>query len=292
MINSNFPVDYTQFPRETLKRKNGQCDDLSTLLVSMLDGTKVPAAIIDYPGHMALMFDTQADDPAEAGLPEEDLVLHAGTYWVPLEATLVGKPFPEAVEKAAFTYRAESAKGEARVVDVSEAWETFEPATLPAKDWEAEVPALGARQKRFSSEIESLASERHKFLVHYFENLLKENPNDLDEQVQLGIVEFQNGNKETAAADFNKVLGAQPNHAAALNNLGNIAFLSGDFAGAEVQYLKAAQADEKDPGVWMNLVKTEAHLKRKGKADEYGKKAVALDGSLVPAVETLVKGAQ
>ncbi|MDE2312727.1 MAG: NHL repeat-containing protein, partial [Elusimicrobia bacterium] len=31
-----FPVDYTQFPRETLARKSGQCDDLTTLMVSLL----------------------------------------------------------------------------------------------------------------------------------------------------------------------------------------------------------------------------------------------------------------
>ncbi|MDE2237366.1 MAG: NHL repeat-containing protein, partial [Elusimicrobia bacterium] len=67
----NFPVDYTQFPRETLKRKSGQCDDLTTLLISLLGASDVRAVVADYPGHMALMFDTGADEVEDVGLPPD-----------------------------------------------------------------------------------------------------------------------------------------------------------------------------------------------------------------------------
>ncbi|MBI3553811.1 MAG: tetratricopeptide repeat protein [Elusimicrobia bacterium] len=286
----NFPVDYTQFPRDTLKRKNGQCDDLTTLLVSLLDGAKVPAAILDYPGHMALIFDTGAEDPAEAGLPAEDLVAHEGTYWVPLEATLAGKPFLEAVRKAAYAYHAQAEKGKARIIEVRRAWETFEPATLPAQERDAEVPSVEARQKRFSEDAAALSAERHKFLRRYYEGLFKESPDDMDLRVQWGMIVFQDGEKEKAVAEFEKVLAADPKNASALNDLGNVAFLSGDFAGAEQRYLKSAEAEPKDVGIWMNLVKTAAHLNDKSRAAEYGKKAVALEASLSPAVDTLVGG--
>ena len=286
----SFPVDYTQFPRETLKRKSGQCDDLTTLFVSMLDSTKVRAAILDFPGHMALLFDTEADDPADAGLPEDMLVQYDGTYWVPVEATLVGHPFPEAVRKAAYAYKTESAKGKARVIDVRGAWERFEPATLPPKDWDAEVPSAAARQKRFDEESGELFSARDKFLRGLYAARLKENAADVDARVELGLLDVDAGDRAAAAKQFGQAAAADPKSAAALNNLGALAFLNGDFAGAEADYLKAADAEAGDPDIWMNLVKTAVQLKDKDKAAKYGAKATSLDARLSPAVETLTKG--
>jgi tetratricopeptide (TPR) repeat protein len=286
----NFPVDYAQFPRETLKRKSGQCDDLVTLFIAMLDGAKVPAAVLDYPGHMALMFDTESDSVVEAGLPEESLVLHDGTYWVPLEATLIGKSFPEAVAKAAYAYKAENEKGKVSVISVGQAWATYEPATMPASDWTAEVPKPETREKRFAEESATLAADRYKSVKKYLEGLLKADPKDADALVELGLLEYQSGNKDAAAAQFNKALAADPKCAAAHNDLGNLAFLAGDFAAAEKRYLQAVEADAEDADIWVNLLKTARHLKSKEKAAQYGKKALALDKGLEPVVSTLTKG--
>ncbi|MEK7858932.1 MAG: hypothetical protein AAB320_07300 [Elusimicrobiota bacterium] len=285
----NFPVDYTQFPRETLKRKTGQCDDLVTLLVAMFDGAKIRAAILDYPGHMALMFDTEAEAAEDIGLPAEDMILHEGTYWIPVEATLVGKPFNEAYRKALYAYKAEHEKGKVTILDVRKAWGTFEPATMPASDWTAEVPPPAARGRRFNEEVAVLASERYKSLKKRLEAKLKEDGKDVDARLQLGILEHQNGNQDAAVEEFNKVLAVEPDNASALTNLGNLAFLAGDNAGAEAQFLKAAAADAEDADIWLNLVKTAVRLKNKDKAQEYAQKAVALDASLKPIVDILLK---
>lgn len=286
----SFPVDYTQFPRETLKRKSGQCDDLTTLLIAMLDGAKVRGVIMDYPGHMAPMFDLETDDPAEAGLPEDMLVRYENSLWVPVEATLIGSPFPEAVRKAAYAYKAEHAKGKVTITDVRKAWANFEPATMPASDWTAEVPKPESREKAFAAEAETLFSDRYKTLKASYEERLKQEEGDADARLQLGMLEYQAGKKDEAVTEFNKVLAVDPTNAAALNNLGNVAFLAGDYAAAETQYLKASEADPEDPDIWLNLVKTELRLKNKEKAHEYGKKTAALDPALAPAVETLLKG--
>ncbi len=285
----NFPVDYTQFPRETLKRRAGQCDDLVTLLISMLDGNKVRAAILDYPGHMALMFDTESSDPAEIGIPEDRLIKHGDTYWIPVEATLIGKPFQEAVEKGLFSYKSESEKGKVRIIDVRQAWTDYEPATLPAVDWSLEVPTAASRERRYAEEVGAFASERYKFLKAHYQDLIKADGKDLDSRVQLGLVEFQAGKKDAAIGEFNKILAFDPKNAAALTNLGNVAFLAGENDAAASQYLKAAESEPEDADIWLNLLKTELRRKNKDKAREYGEKAVALDRSLKPAVENLLK---
>ncbi|MBI4375785.1 MAG: tetratricopeptide repeat protein [Elusimicrobia bacterium] len=285
----NYPVDNTQFPRETLKRKSGQCDDLTTLLVSMLDAGKVRSQILDYPGHMAFMFETEADDVADAGMAEEDLIFHDGGYWVPVEATLIGKPFTEAVRKASYAFRTEHAKGKVKIIDIRRAWESFEPATLPASSWSADPPKGDGVEKRLSQELSALSQARYAFLKKHYEAKLKENSGDLDTRIDLGILEHQAGRPDAAGEHFSKVLVSDPKNAAALNNLGNLAFISGDYASAEKQYLKAVEADPGDADIWLNLLKTGLKLKSREKAREYGAKARAVQAHLGPMVDALLK---
>lgn len=284
-----YPIDLTQFPRETLQRKSGECDDLTTFLISMMEAANVKAAIVDYPGHMALMVDTEAESPEEAGLPDSMLVQHNGTYWVPIEPTLIGKPFSESVRKAAHAYKTEAEKGKVRVISVRDAWATYEPATMPAADWKAELPPSDAVAKRFGAEVRELFDESYQFQKKSYEAKLKEDPKFVDGRLRLGLLEWSAGKKEAAVEQFNKALAVDPKNAAALNNLGNVSFLSGDMAAAEANYLKSVDAEPNDSDVWLNLVKTAVKQNDRKKASEYAKKAVAADPEVQPAVDTLVK---
>jgi DNA-binding beta-propeller fold protein YncE/tetratricopeptide (TPR) repeat protein len=286
----NFPVDYTQYPRETLKRRTGQCSDLTSLYAALLEDSEVRVALLDYPGHITLMLDTEADDAAEAGLPADLLVEHDGSMWLPVEVTYVGKPFYEAVSKAAYAYKAEAEKGHVKIVDVDKAFEEYEPVTMPPSDFAPAAPDAAALEKRYDDQVAVLAKDRYEFLKKHYVEQLKKDPKDADAQLQLGIVEFQFDGREAAAAAFSKVLELDPKNAAALNNLGSVAFLDGDFAGAEQDFLKAADADASDGDVWLNLAKTAAKLKKADKAREYGGKAVALSPGYKPFVDNLVNG--
>ncbi|MFI5345387.1 MAG: 6-bladed beta-propeller [Elusimicrobiota bacterium] len=286
----NFPVDYTQYPRETLKRKTGQCSDLTSLYAALLEDSEVRVALLDYPGHITLMLDTEADNAAEAGLPADLLVEHDGSMWLPVEVTLVGKPFYEAVSKAAYAYKAEAEKGKVKVIDVDKAFEEYEPVTMPPSDFAPVAPDAAALEKRYDDQIAVLAKDRYQFLKKKYEDQLKANPGDADAQLQLGIVELQFGGGDAATAAFGKVLEAAPRNAAALNNLGSVVFLAGDYAAAEARFLQAAEADPADGDIWLNLMKTAAKLKKADKAREYGAKAVALSPGYKPFVDNLVNG--
>jgi DNA-binding beta-propeller fold protein YncE/tetratricopeptide (TPR) repeat protein len=286
----NFPVDYTQYPRETLKRKTGQCSDLTSLYAALLEDNEVRVALLDYPGHITLMLDTEADDAAEAGLPADQLVERDGTMWLPIEVTYVGKPFSEAVSKAAYAYKAEAEKGRVKVIVVDKAFEEYEPVTMPPSDFAAAVPDAETLEKLYDEQVGVLAKERYQYLKKFYSDQLGKDSKDADARLQLGIVEFQYGSREAAAASFTKVLESDPKNAAALNNLGSVAFLNGDFAAAEQSFLQAAESDASDGEVWLNLLKTAAKLKKADKAREYGSKAVALSPGYKPYVDNLVNG--
>ena len=200
---------------------------------------------------------------------------------------MLGASFPEAYRKALYAYKTENEKGRVRLLDPRRAWESFEPATLPETVTINEVPKAEARQKRFSADAESLAKARYDFLKKlYSEELAADNT--ADARIQLGLLEYQKGDLPAAEAEFSKALAADPKSAAALNNLAGLAFTADDFAKAEAQYLRAAGEDGSDADLWLNLVKTGVKLKDKSKAQGYADKALALDASLKPAVETLL----
>lgn len=286
----NFPVDYTQFPRETMRSKAGQCSDLTSLYAAMLEDSEVRVAILDYPGHMTMMFDTEAEDAVEAGLPPDLLVEHEGTMWVPIEVTYVGKPFVDAVSKAAYAYKTEAGKGRAKVYDLHQAWSVYEPVTMAPTDFSAKLPDAAALERRYDDQVNVLAKDRYAFLKKSYEADIKRNGKDADAQLQLGIVEYQFGNREAAMTEFNKVLALDPSNAAALNNLGSVAFLEGDDAEAEKRFTQAAEAEPDDATIWLNLVKTSLRLKKLDKARAMGEKAVSLAPGLKPAVDSLIKG--
>jgi DNA-binding beta-propeller fold protein YncE/tetratricopeptide (TPR) repeat protein len=286
----NFPVDYTQYPRETLKRRAGQCSDLASLYASLLIDDEIRVALLDYPGHITLMFDTEAPDAASAGLPPDLLVAHEGTMWLPVEVTYVGKPFYDAVSKAAFAYKAEAAKGRVRIVDLDKAFATYEPVTMPPTDFAPSIPDAKALAASDAAGLAALSRERFKFLKARYGGRLEKDPGDLDARLQLGIVEYQSGKRDAAVADFLKVVSKDPKNAAALNNLGSAAFAAGDWAGAEARFLAASASDPEDPDVWLNLLKTELKLKNADKAREFGAKAAALEPGYKPFVDGLTQG--
>ncbi|MHB2026365.1 MAG: hypothetical protein ACYCPQ_06960 [Elusimicrobiota bacterium] len=288
--NRNFPVDYTQFPRQTLKRKSGQCDDLTTLIASLLESAEIPSAILDYPGHMALMFSVETDSVAAAGMPEDSLVVYHGRYWVPVETTLLGQDFLQAVRKAAYDYKSLSAQGTARIIDLNRAWGEFEPATLPPTDFDLQPPDVGAVRKLFVPEIKEIFGSEYSFLKARLQAAIARDPRDDQSRIDIGILEFQAGRKDAAERAFKDELKQNPDDADAINDLGNIDFFSGNYRKAAARYEAAAAKDGTDPDFWMNDLKAQIHLKNAAQAQAAGQKAAALDADLAPAVETLLGG--
>lgn len=272
-----FPVDYTQFPRDTLARKSGECDDMVTLLSSLFENATVRTAMLDYPGHIAMMFDTGAADALEAGLPAELLIPYDGTMWVPVEATMVGQPFLEAVRKAAFAYKEMKAQDKASVIDPRQAWKVYEPATLPKPDTAPFAPDEAEGKKRFEATASDLLALRYKAGAESLAERMAADGDSAPLWNQRGILDAQHGKPGDAEKAFKKALELDSTSASALNNLGNLAYEAGRAAEALARYKKAAAADPEDAGILMNMARA---AKKAGQADEargYAEKAAALD---------------
>ena len=91
-------VDTVNFPRETLIRRTGDCDDLTSLYASLLESAGISTGLVDVPGHVFVVFDSglTADELRRYISPSFGFQVRNGTAWIPVEITMVGKSFNDA----------------------------------------------------------------------------------------------------------------------------------------------------------------------------------------------------
>ncbi|MBI5744926.1 MAG: hypothetical protein HY952_10305 [Elusimicrobia bacterium] len=279
-------LDTVQFPRSTLKLRSGDCDDLTALFASILEASGVKTALLDYPAHIALMFDTGATDAREVGIPEEYLIKYNNTWWVGLETTMVGKDFYEAVKHEADLYR--RSKDDVRVIEVRSAWAEFEPVTLPETEVES-YPDKAKFLARVKEASAALLKARYDYFKDYFGKVLAENPADMDANINLGMLTARNGESAEAVKYFNAVLAKEPFNAAALNDLGNVSFLDKKYDDAKKYYFDAAKADPYDAEIWLNLARVSDKLGKKDDVKAFAERAAKIDPAVKSTGDKLLK---
>ncbi len=281
----NLVLDTVQFPRNTLQLKSGDCDDLTALFASIFEASGLRVALLDFPGHIALMFDTGETDANAVGLPEDYLIKYNNTLWVGVETTMVGKSFQDSILHAADLYR--KMDKEVKVIDVRASWNEFEPVTLPGT--ESDKYASAGLPDRIKEALSSLMTARYDHLKKFYGRILQEVPGDIETNLSLGIVHAQYKAYGKAAECFEKVLGKEPFNAGALNNMGNLSFTEGRYGEARDFYFKASKADPFDGSIWLNLARVSGKLGKKDDIKVFAEKAAKIEPELRSTGEKLSK---
>ncbi len=269
-------VDYIQYPRETLKRKSGDCDDLVGLYSATLESIGIPTKLVFYPGHILMMFSTGVEGNEEADTLDGMLVVEDGYAWVPVEVTLVGSSFMKAWEAGSRGYY--EWKGKCLdVMDIRSAWNKFKPASLPMSEWRPDSVMRAAIEKRFGDESKMIRKIRVRFMSKKHIDTLRADPENADALMQLGIIYARAGETEEALKVFEKALEHDLKNAAVKNNLGNVYFLDEKYAEARLAYEEAAALDPEDPYIWINLTRCYLKMKMKDEAKQTFKKAGEID---------------
>ncbi|OGQ57567.1 MAG: hypothetical protein A3J24_01075 [Deltaproteobacteria bacterium RIFCSPLOWO2_02_FULL_53_8] len=265
-------VDRVQYPRQTLARKAGDCDDLVALLSAGLESLGIKAMPIDAPGHLFMLFDTGIPEKnaADFGFQRELYVIHDGTIWLPFETTLVGSPFYLAWEKGAENFR--KWKSELKFVELRQSWKSFAPATLPPDEFKQNI-GMSAIEKRFPNELESLK----KRMV---EGLVKKSVKgaSIDDKNNTIIIYGRSGmvNEAIELAE-GLVNDGGKDDPSLLNNLGNLYFMNNDYTRALKSYLSAAKLSPNDPHILVNTARAYLKLNQQKKAAETFGNALELD---------------
>ncbi|MBU0483127.1 MAG: tetratricopeptide repeat protein [Proteobacteria bacterium] len=284
--NTDF-VDYIQYPRETLQRRSGDCDDLVALYAASLESLGIRTKVLEVPGHMLMMFSTGIKSAPDGDTLEGLYVIHEGELWVPVETTLVGSSFVKAWEKGSVTYYEWVTIGQLSMFEIREAWGKYKPASLPHSAWRPPSITRDKIEEKFHEEFSTLKKISLRFKNRNFFNILKKDPDNVEVRIYLGIVYAKANELAEAAKLFKKVLDIDRENVGAFNNLGNIRFMEGNYKEARVSYEKAAELDPADPLVTVNLARCYQRLDLIDKAKATFKKGYELDPAIAKEYRAL-----
>lgn len=272
-------VDYVQYPRETLERKSGDCVDLVTFYSSALESMGISTLMVEVPDHILMMFSTGINADPDGYTMDDMYVIHDDKLWIPVEVTVVGKPFIKAWELGASNYYKWKDKG-LTILDIHNSWNTFKPATLPSSTLKTMDITAGDIEKKFPGDYMSMLKISSRTKTRRFLQAIEKNPGDMEAHLQMGIILAKIGDREEAMKYFDKILVSEPKNAAALNNRGNVLMLNKKYAEAQKAYLAATQASPEDPYIWVNLAKAHKAANDTRKAKVAFVKAQRLDPSI------------
>lgn len=268
----NALVDYIQYPRETLKRRSGDCDDLVSFYSAMLESIGIPTKLLFYPGHILMMFCTGIESDEGADTLDGMLVIQDGYVWIPVEVTLVGSSFMKAWEAGSKAYYNWEGKG-LDTMNIRDAWKKFKPASLSRSNWRPDYVKRDAIEKRFGDETKTILKIRVMFMSKKYFDTLRTDPENVNALMQLGITYAEAGNTDEALKIFEKALTHDMKNAALNNNLGNAYFLDDKYADARAAYEEATALDPLDPYIWVNLARCYMKMKMKDEARKAFRKA-------------------
>jgi hypothetical protein len=221
-------IDDIQFPGELLRTHQGDCDDLTALMCSLLESIGIETAVLDVPGHLFMMFDANVPETYRITLMVDDdmLVAHRGKIFIPLEVTDLANGFLHAWKQGATAYRRWDALNELNVINVHDAWSLFSPVPRTSDVSESSYDALLAMPQIIRA-FEDIRSLQEEYLSRYTVAIerLSNNPQHLSNQAVAAAL-----NNDLAAAQrlLERACLIAPTNDSLRMNLAIVIALSGD----------------------------------------------------------------
>jgi len=249
-------IDHIQYPAQTLQSKTGDCDDLTALYCALLENAGVATALVDYPGHIFLLFDSgiAQGDAYQLPLGEKRYLVRGGKLWIPLEITLLDQSFLQAwqigTEELAKLSGFEQRR---RIVDTAEAWQQY-PAAAPSFEVQVTAPESSRLEVGVADQYDGLKVQIDQYIdAHYLDPLQQTPDNDALrlKLIQLYCALRQYDTAIHTATDY--LLEEVGDKAATYNQLGVAYYLKGEMTQAALQFKQAVALRPEDKELQRNL---------------------------------------
>jgi tetratricopeptide (TPR) repeat protein len=261
-------LDLVRYPRETLRARSGDCDDVSVLYAALLQNIGIDTALVDVFDHVFVLFDTGLKRGQERQLTKDPGLLHVDgkdRIWIPVEVTLLGKTFTEAWKTGARML----AERSYRVVEMKKAWEKYAPLQLGGEVGKIPLPTREQIGALFDEDLrlqeQTLVSEE----IRRLRDILKENPGNVAVQNSLGVMLARKGYLRQAAGRFRRVIELAPSFAGGHGNLANVLYEQEKYEEAIRAYLESLRLDPASPEVNVELALTYCEVGRFGLARKH-----------------------
>ncbi len=283
-------LDYIRFPRETLVGKTGDCDDVAVLYAALLQNIGIDTAVVDAGDHVLVLFDTGLRERLARQVSRERGLLHVddeGRVWIPVEVTMLGKPFSEAWRTGGEILRSRKHA----IIDVADAWETYPPVVPPSAPALVEPPSpetlavLLDRDMRLQEEALTTPA------VQELKKQVTEHPDDARAHNALGILLAESGYLSQASRHFTRVTELAGKAPGGWSNLANVLYEQGRYEQAVEHYILSLKRKEV-PQVLVELALTLCEVGRFEEARRHFGRAMALEPALGDSFRKLAAGGE
>jgi hypothetical protein len=258
-------IDLLRFPVETLVARVGDCDDLSILYAALLETSGIQAAFLTTPGHIFVAFNLGMDQKtakATFANPDNLLLREDGSTWLPVEVTRVRDGFLRAWREGAQEWRAAGGAGSAEFVPLLAAWQQF-PAVDTGRVLQGSIvnPDPTRVFQAYSMALSQFYKNDFEPRIAEVQAALKKEPNDPKLLNRLGVLYARFGMNREARAQFEQIVrtGTEA-FPAVLINLGNLAYLEGNYQDAFEFYSRALEKAPESPVALLGLARAAYEL--------------------------------
>ncbi len=264
-----YALDYVQFPFQTLSVRTGDCDDLSVLYATLLQAAGQATAFVVTPGHIfvAVLLDADPDEAMQRYLAPEDLIVRGGDVWLPIEVTQVREDFLQAWSTGAREWRESAGRGEAELIPLSEAWETYPSVAFSVTRTDFSPPDEEAVVEGFTEQLRQLVRREIAPRETALRDRLAADPASDRDRNRLGVLYARYGLLDEAEDAFEEA--AVRAYSPAITNLANLAFLRGHLDRAEESYQRALELDPVSAAALLGLARVSYEQENYGLVREY-----------------------
>jgi hypothetical protein len=250
-------IDFLQFPSQTLAYRAGDCDDLSVLYSALLEAVGIETALVTTPGHIFVAFNSglTPENAARAFSDSTDTIVRGDKVWIPVEITLVKDGFLKSWSVGAAEWRDGASRDKAGFFPIREAWKTYEPIGFAEGGALVSLPSQERLVDAYQSELDKFSRSQIMARVAVLQAQIKSGKEADKAANRLGILYAQFGLLADARAQFQFAIN-KSNYQQALVNMGNVEFLDGQMAKAKTYYESALAANANDTTALVGLARS------------------------------------
>ncbi len=265
-------VDYVQYPYQTLAYKGGDSDDLAVLYSAAVESVGVPSAIIPIEEDVivAVKLESQKATVGSFFSNPEDCIFIDDEVWVPVRMTMLREGFLRAWREGSISLKRRE-KPENLLIRIDDAWKEYPPAGVPDIRITSRKPAEDQVRRAFNNLVGLVVEREVEPKAERMRSSFGSEGASGRQHNGLGVLYARYGVYEEALQEFQAA--AEAGYSRAEMNIGNIAFLLGDYETALTWYKKVENEYPDNPTVLISLARTYYELDRFGEADAYFKRA-------------------
>ena len=269
--------DTVKYPGDMLRDKIGDCDDLTALFGSLMANLGIETMFLDVfkpgAGHIFVMFDSgiKPDDVDKYFLDESEVVVLNNKVWIPVEATLVGKPFFSAWKQGALKYNEMKAENYINEISVKDASAKYIAGSHVTPDMP--MPAIDGINDLLKEDIKQYGM----WLEQIVYNAVGSRLIAAEDYYDAGVKYMEFARYKEAIEMFETAINMKPVFPDAINTLGVCYTKTEDYPKALEFYDEAIQQGGEHPGYLLNVAITQFMLGNKGLAKQKYEEVVILD---------------